>query len=82
MERNTTKYVLKKRNKVVYVGITDDPDRREAEHRLDKDFDSMVKIGNVSSRQGAELWETERIHQYMKNHDGHTPKYNQNTSGK
>ena len=82
MERKTTKYVLTKGNKKVYIGITDNPERREAEHRQDKDFDKMKIVGRPSTRNGAEQWETEAIHTYMKNHEGKTPKYNQNSSGK
>ena len=35
-KRNTYKYELTKGNKVVYVGITNNPGRREAEHRQNK----------------------------------------------
>lgn len=81
-ERKTCKYELTRGNKVVYVGITEDPAGREAQHRQDKDFDRMRIIGAKSTRSGAEQWETERIHTYMKNHGGKTPKYNKNSSGK
>lgn len=81
-ERKTNKYELTRGNKVVYVGITDDPARREAQHRQDKDFDKMRIVGAKSTREGAEKWETDRIHTYMKNHGGETPEYNNNTSGK
>lgn len=82
MNRDTNKYVLKDGNKVVYVGITDNPERREAEHRQDKNFDKMELVGRKSTRDGAEQWEADRIETYMKNHGGDTPKYNKNTSGK
>ena len=82
MDRDTSKYVLKQGNKIVYVGITDNPERREAEHNQDKTFDKMEIVGKKSSRKSTEQWETERIQTYMKNHEGKTPKYNQNTSGK
>lgn len=82
MAKDTSKYVLKQGNKIVYVGITDDPERREAEHRQDKNFDKMEIVGRKSTRDGAEQWEADRIKTYMKNHAGETPKYNQNTSGK
>lgn len=81
-KRDTYKYELTKGNKVVYVGITNDPERREAEHRNDKDFDKMRIVGNASTQQGASNWETERIQTYMKNHNGKTPQYNQNEHGK
>lgn len=47
-KRNTYKYELTKGNKVVYVGITNNPGRREAEHRQNKNFDKMKIVGNVS----------------------------------
>lgn len=82
MSKDTNKYVLKQGNAIVYVGITDNPERREAEHRQDKNFDKMELVGRKSTRDGAEQWEANRIETYMKNHGGDTPKYNKNTSGK
>lgn len=82
MSKDTNKYVLKQGNTIVYVGITDNPERREAEHRQDKNFDKMELVGRKSTRDGAEQWEADRIETYMKNHGGNTPKYNKNTSGK
>ena len=57
-KRNTYKYELTKGNKVVYVGITNNPERREAEHRQNKNFDKMKIVGNVSTLDGASQWET------------------------
>lgn len=79
---NTYKYELTKGNKVVYVGITNNPGRREAEHRQNKNFDKMKIVGNVSTLDGASQWETNRIQTYMNNHKGQTPLYNQNEHGK
>lgn len=56
-KRNTYKYELTKGNKVVYVGITNNPERREAEHRQNKNFDKMKIVGNVSTLDGASLYE-------------------------
>ena len=81
-KRDTYKYELAKGNKIVYIGITNDPERRETEHRKDKDFDKMRIIGNVSTLDGASKWETDRIQTYMNNHNGNTPRYNQNEHGK
>lgn len=82
MKRNTYKYELTQGNKVVYVGITNDPARRGMEHRQDKDFDRMRIIGRPSTLDGASQWETDRIQTYMRNHGGETPLYNQNEHGK
>lgn len=80
--RNTTRYELRDGNKVVYIGITNDPDRRKQEHAVDKDFTKMVSVGSKVTRATAEKWEEERIGTYMKNHQGERPKYNQNDTGK
>lgn len=80
---DTYKYELRNGNKVVYVGITNDLGRREAEHRNEgMVFTSMIKVGNVTTRSGAEAWESGRIATYKENHNGRRPQYNQNDSGK
>lgn len=81
--RDTSKYVLRQGNKIVYVGITNDLERRTAEHeREGMKFTAVDKIGRQTTREAAEDWETARIHQYQENHGGETPMYNQNSSGK
>ena len=81
-KRDTYKYELTRGNKVVYVGITNDPNRREQEHHQDKVFDKMRLVGHASTESGASQWETARIQTYMKNHNGKTPEYNKNDHGK
>ena len=82
MERDTSRYELHQGNKVVYVGITNNPERRMREHEADKDFGKMVIIGRKVTRATAENWETERIATYKRNHSGERPIYNSNDSGK
>jgi len=82
MPRDVYKYELKQGNKIVYAGITNDPTQRETQHRQGKTFDKMQIIGRVSTREGAEKWETGRLKIYMKNHNGELPKYNKTTTGK
>jgi predicted GIY-YIG superfamily endonuclease len=82
MQRDTYKYELKDGKKVVYVGITNDPERREAQHRQEKNFGTMNIVGRASTREGAEQWETQRLETYMNNHKGDLPKYNQTATGK
>jgi predicted GIY-YIG superfamily endonuclease len=82
MPRDTYKYELKQGNKVVYAGITNDPTQRETQHHQEKTFDKMQIIGRVSTREGAEKWETDRLETYMRNHKGELPKYNKTTTGK
>lgn len=82
-ERDTYKYELRNGNRVVYVGITNDLDRREAEHRNEgMQFTSINKVGNITTRDAAETWEADRIATYKENHHGDRPLYNQNDSGK
>ena len=82
-ERDTFKYELRRGNKVVYVGITNDLVRRETEHRNEgMEFTSIVKVGNATTREAAEVWESDRINTYKENHHGERPEYNQNNSGK
>lgn len=64
------------------VLVRDTPERREAEHRQNRNFDKMKIVGNVSTLDGASQWETNRIQTYMNNHKGQTPLYNQNEHGK
>lgn len=82
-ERDTYKYELRNGNRVVYVGITNDLDRREAEHRNEgMQFTSINKVGNITTHDAAEAWEADRIATYKENHHGDRPLYNQNDSGK
>lgn len=81
--RDTNKYVCRQGNKIVYVGITNDLARREAEHLRDgMKFTSMTKVGNITTPKAASAWETAKIRTYQQNHGGETPLYNKNTSGK
>lgn len=83
MERDTYKHELLDGNIVVYVGITNDPTRREAEHRAEgMKFTRMRIVGRVSTNKGAGDWEANRIATYKDNHNGQRPKYNSNDSGK
>ena len=82
-KRDTNKYECYQGNRLVSVGITNDMERREAEHRADgMEFSSMRKIGNVTTPDAASDWETARIQTYQKNHGGDTPLYNKNNTGK
>ena len=59
--RDTYKYNFKRGNKILHTGITKDLDRREQEHRCDKDAKGhIVKIGNRSTPDGAKAWEDEQ----------------------
>lgn len=81
--RDTYKYLLVDGNEVVYVGITNDLERRNAEHRSEgKEFTDIVQDGEITTRDAAEKWEEKMIAMYKNDHNGKRPKYNQNDSGK
>lgn len=83
-ERNTKKYELRDGSgRTLYIGITKDLERREAEHRQDgKEFAEMVQVGRATTPEAAANWEEMAIQDYKDNHHGHRPKYNQNDHGK
>ncbi len=75
--RDTYRYKLKKGNEILYIGITDDPKRRESEHKSEgKKFAKMEKAGPAVTRESAFKWESESIKKYKKSHGGKSPKYN------
>ena len=61
--RDTHKYHLKRGNKIIRSGITNDIDRREKE--LQQEYGENVhitKVGNATTRDGARNWEKEQKH--------------------
>lgn len=75
--RDHNRYELRDKHKLVYVGITDNPARREAEHKNEgKRFTSMNVVGPKVTKASAERWEEERLATYGKNHRGRTPRHN------
>lgn len=80
--RDTYTYDLKKGNKVVYKGITNDPERRGAEHRREgKDFDKLVLTSPALTRRDAKKKEAEELDAYRSNHRGRNPRYNDDDDG-
>ncbi len=76
-KRDTNIYELFNGNKKVYIGISDDPNRREQEHRDEgKKFTSIRIVGPRLTEESALKKESERISQYQKGHKGKNPKYN------
>ena len=59
--RDTYKYHLKRGNKVVRSGITNDLDRREREHQQEYGEDvHLTQVGRVTTREGARNWEKDQ----------------------
>lgn len=74
--RNTYPYVLKDGKKVVYIGITKDPKRREQEHKSEgKRFSQMITkfpCGEETARKREE----EMLKSYKRSHGGKKPRDN------
>ena len=80
-KQDTVTYELKQGNKVVYVGTTNEPERREQEHREEgKKFGHMNITSRRMTENGAKKKEKERLETYRKNQGKH-PKYNKNSDG-
>ncbi|MFD2177757.1 MULTISPECIES: GIY-YIG nuclease family protein [Veronia] len=81
-KRDTVTYELKKGNKVVYVGTTNNPDRRAKEHKSDgKDFSKMEITSRKMTEDGAMKKEADRLKTYRKNHKNKNPQYNKDNDG-
>ena len=77
-KRRYHRYELKQNRRVVYRGITEDPDRRATEHKQQgKRFTRMIIVGPAVSKESAEKWEEESLESYRRNHCGKNPKYNE-----
>ena len=74
--RDTYTYQLKRGQKILYHGVTNDPERRENEHRNNgKHFTHMV-VSPPRSRDRAFDDERTAIERYQSNHGGKRPRYN------
>ena len=58
--RDTVRYHLKEGNKIIHTGITNDPDRREAEHQQERPNSRLEPQGPRVTRKSAEAWEREQ----------------------
>ena len=75
--RDPYRYLLYHQVAIVYIGITNDPERREREHRDEgKKFTTLSLQGPRVTEEGARRWEEERLETYRRNHGGKNPKYN------
>lgn len=76
--RNYHRYELKRGNEILYIGITNDPEDREEEHRAEgKRFGHMRTVGPAVTKDTAEEWEEERLEAYRTSHGGRNPRYNE-----
>ena len=80
-QRDTVVYELEKGNEVVYIGTTNNPERREQQHRQEgKQFDFIKIISLPMTEEGAKRIEAERLATYRSN-QGRNPKYNKDHDG-
>ena len=80
--QDTYVYELIDGNEVVYIGTTNDPGRREREHRDEgKKFSRLKPISRRMTEDGAKKKEAERLATYRKNHQGRNPKDNEDSDG-
>ena len=73
-KRDTYLYELKDGRKTVYIGITDDPKRREQEHRDEGKKFTKTNVNFPCSKDTAIEREQERIEQYKRSHRGKKPR--------
>lgn len=79
---DTVTYDLKRDRRVVYRGTTNDPDRRENEHRAEgKQFDRLVVTSRRMSEDGARKREADNLSTYRTGHGGKNPLYNDQNDG-
>ena len=58
-QRDTYKYHLKQGKKVIYIGVTNNLERREAEHKERFPDSHIEQVGRRTSRDSALKWERE-----------------------
>lgn len=80
-KRDSVTYRLKKGRATVYIGTTNDPERRADEHREEgKRFSGMQITSRRMTEVGAEQKEAEQLKNYRSNH-GKNPQYNKDADG-
>ena len=81
-KRDTVTYELKNGNELLYVGTTNDLDRRLAEHKAaGKSFTGHKVTSPKRTEVGAKRKEAERLATYRQNHGNRNPKDNKDSDG-
>ncbi len=79
---NVRGYTLRGSNgKVNYVGTTNNPARRAAEHAAEGKRGQLQPETRPMSRGAAERWEANRLSTYRSNHGGKNPPQNKTRNG-
>ena len=75
-------YTLRGKNgRINYVGITNNPKRRAGELKSDGKSGKMKVETKSMPRNSARGWETKRLTNYRRSHEGDNPRDNQTRSG-
>lgn len=75
-------YTLRgKGGRINYVGITNNPGRRAKELKSKGKSGKMKVETKGMSRSSARGWETKRLSNYRRSHEGDNPRYNQTRTG-
>ena len=81
-KRDTVIYRLKQKRKTVYIGTTDDPERRIEQHKKQgKRFSSMQIASKKMTEEGAMKKEEEMLKNFRSNHRGKNPTHNKDKDG-
>jgi len=76
-KRNYYRYNLRDGRKIVYKGITKNPEQRIEQHKdNNKRFTNIQIVGTRVGKYTAERWEEESLQQYRHHHKGKNPRYN------
>ena len=80
--RKTVTYALHDGRKKVYIGTTDNPERRVREHEAEgKRFTRMDVTSRRMTEEGAKQKEAAHLASYRSSHGGRNPRYNESKSG-
>ena len=81
-KRDTVTYALYEGNKKVYIGTTNDPDRRAEQHRQQhKRFTRMDITSRRMTEESAKQREAEQLEAFRRGHKRHNPRYNKDLTG-
>ena len=81
-KRSTETYRLRDGNKTVYIGTSNDPERREEEHREEgKKFTKLEPTSRKMTEDGAKEKEADQLRTFRQGHKGKNPQYNKDSGG-
>ena len=79
--RDTVTYSLNDGRRKVYIGTTDNPERRVSEHAAEgKRFTRMDVTSRRMTEEGAKRKEADQLAAYRRSHKGRNPQYNEGES--